>query len=112
MRFRMDVLDHVGSGARMSFGTAPALRSICPHVAWRSVSTVLLSSTMIFYVMVNAYWEQLEFHIQEGVPHEWQRIVDTSLPSPNDISDHPAPLDLSHYVVAARSIVVLLRPRP
>ncbi len=63
------------------------------------------------YVMINAYWEELEFRVQEGAAGEWGRIVDTSLPSPDDFSDHGAPLEQMQYGVGPRSIVVLLRPR-
>ena len=63
------------------------------------------------YVMINAYWEALEFEIQEGTAQEWRRIVDTALPSPDDFSGSGAPLKQSKYLVAPRSIVVLLRPR-
>jgi isoamylase len=62
------------------------------------------------YVMINAYWEALEFNLQEGAAHEWQRIVDTALPSPDDFSDPGATLQSAGYQVAPRSIVVLLRP--
>ena len=64
------------------------------------------------YVMINAYWEEMEFHIQKGTAQEWKRIVDTALPSPDDFSDRGLPLERAKYVVAPRSIVVLLRPRP
>jgi isoamylase len=63
------------------------------------------------YVMINAYWEKLEFQVQEGTAQEWRRIVDTALPSPEDFSDGDAPLSATRYVVAPRSVVVLLRPR-
>jgi isoamylase len=63
------------------------------------------------YVMINAYWEELDFQIQEGPPQEWKRIVDTALTSPNDFSDQGLPLERANYLVAPRSIVVLLRPR-
>jgi len=63
------------------------------------------------YVMINAFWEELEFHVQEGTAQEWKRIVDTALPSPDDFSDHGSPLERMTYVVAPRSIVVLLRSR-
>ncbi|MFZ3210828.1 MAG: isoamylase [Terriglobales bacterium] len=64
-----------------------------------------------FYVMINAYWEELEFQVQEGTAQEWRRIVDTALPSPDDCSDHGAPLERAKYIAAPRSIVVLLRRR-
>ena len=63
------------------------------------------------YVMINGYWEDLEFQVQDSAPHEWTRIVDTSLPSPDDFSDAGQPLTKSSYLLAPRSVVVLLRPR-
>jgi isoamylase len=63
------------------------------------------------YVMVNAYWEDLEFLIQEGSASEWTRVVDTSLPTPNDFSSSGEPLKSLGYRVSARSMVVLLRLR-
>jgi isoamylase len=68
------------------------------------------------YVMINAYWEELEFHVQEGSVHEgtaqeWKRIVDTALPSPDDFSDDGIPLERAKYRLAPRSIVVLCRPQ-
>ena len=62
------------------------------------------------YVMINAYWEDLEFEIQEGTPQEWRRIVDTAQPSPDDFSEHGLPLERTKYLVSPRSVVVLLRP--
>ena len=63
------------------------------------------------YVMINAHWEPLQFQIQQGSPQDWVRIVDTSLPSPEDFSESGLPLQHSPYQVAPRSIVVLLRPK-
>jgi glycogen operon protein len=63
------------------------------------------------YVMINAYWEKLEFHIQEGSAQEWTRVVDTALPSPKDFSNPGDPLTAPRYLAAPRSVVVLLRPR-
>jgi glycogen operon protein len=63
------------------------------------------------YVMINAYWEELEFQIQEGTADGWKRVVDTALPSPDDFSASGLPLGRPSYVVAPRSMVVLLRPR-
>jgi hypothetical protein len=62
-------------------------------------------------VMINAYTQDLHFAIQEGGPGEWQRVVDTNLPSPMDFSEggrEPVLRSLT-YVVKARSIVVLIR---
>ena len=62
------------------------------------------------YVMINAYWEELAFQIQEGTAQEWERVVDTGLPSPDDFSEDGVPLERMKYVVAPRSVVVLKRP--
>jgi glycogen operon protein len=61
--------------------------------------------------MINAYWEELEFNVQEGTAQEWKKIVDTALPSPDDFSDGEIPLEQTKYLLAPRSIVVLCRPQ-
>ena len=65
------------------------------------------------YVMVNAYWEPLEFVVQEGRPSEWRRGVDTGQESPGDICEpgREPLLKSARYTVNQRSIVVLVRPR-
>jgi len=64
-----------------------------------------------FYVMVNAWWNPLDFVLQEGNPGEWKRIIDTNLESPDDIVDFGTALALNSptYRVEGRSIVVLQR---
>ena len=61
------------------------------------------------YVMINAYWEELEFHIEEGAAQDWVRIVDTAQASPNDFSERGDSLQAASYLVGPRSVVVLLR---
>ncbi len=63
------------------------------------------------YVMINAYWQDLLFTIQEGAFDEWRRVVDTSLESPADILNpgHEELLPSLLYSVKARSLVVLIR---
>lgn len=63
------------------------------------------------YVMINAYWEDLMFSIQEGHASEWRRVIDTSLRSPEDFREpgYEQVLRSLHCQVKARSIVVLLR---
>ena len=52
------------------------------------------------YVMINAFWQPVRFHIQEG--KNWKRMVDTSR---QDIVEEPVTsLD---YELAPRSVVVL-----
>jgi isoamylase len=63
------------------------------------------------YVMINAFWEDLNFHIQEGKPVEWLCVVDTSMASPLDFRETgtEAPLASLDYTVKPRSVVLLLR---
>ncbi len=65
------------------------------------------------YAMINAYWEDLDFVIQEGDAADWRRVVDTSLDSPFDLAEpgsEPRIASLKQ-TVRARSVVVLLRTR-
>ena len=62
------------------------------------------------YAMINASDIDMTFGIQHGTANSWLRVVDTSLKSPEDISEpgfEPRVENLE-YVVRARSIVVLL----
>jgi len=63
------------------------------------------------YVMINAYWQPLDFAVQEGRPQEWKRVVDTFLDSPADFMDPAtAPiLGSLSYRAQPRSVVVLIR---
>jgi glycogen operon protein len=64
------------------------------------------------YVMVNGWWENLDFVVQEGAPGDWLRVVDTSEPSPRDILEPGGEerLEQPVYRVRARSVVVRRRP--
>lgn len=65
------------------------------------------------YVMINAFWEDLDFKIQENPATAWCRVVDTSCPSPSDIfeDESVSPLASLDYKVSARSVVVLISKR-
>jgi glycogen operon protein len=56
------------------------------------------------YVMINAYWGDLDFAIQEG--GDWKRAIDTSLPGSQDILEpgHEEPIGDAPYRVKARSV--------
>ena len=65
------------------------------------------------YVMVNGYWEALDFTVPDGVAGEWRRVVDTGRESPDDIREpaQEAALVSPRYPAPPRSMVVLVRPR-
>jgi glycogen operon protein len=58
------------------------------------------------YVMVNTYWEDVNFTLQE--PGPWTKMIDTNQASPNDIGI-PVALAGPAVVVAARSVVVAVK---
>ena len=93
------------------YGTGPAV-DLSPDS--RSLAFCLNGASQgddDIYVMINAYWQELQFQIQEGAPEDWIRIVDTALPAPDDFSEFGLPIQQSTYQVGPRSIVVLLRPK-
>jgi isoamylase len=65
------------------------------------------------YLILNAYWEPLEFELPpvgDSGAGSWRRWIDTSLDAPQDISPWETAASLSGctYQAAARSVVVLL----
>jgi isoamylase len=67
------------------------------------------------YVIFNAHWESQRFNLP---PHSgqwrWKRLVDTSLPSPDDIVEETQAVQLrpaDHYIMSPRSAVVLMGSR-
>ena len=84
----------------------------------------LLGGQGQLHIIVNAYWEALEFEVPPaGDGHvAWRRIIDTFLDSPDDVrawAEAPV-LEGTTYVVQPRSVVLLfaattsaaLAPRP
>ncbi len=105
--WREDVIWY-GTGERADLSNDSHSLAFCLHGASQDDDDI--------YVMVNAYWEKLEFQIQEGklqegTAQEWMRIVDTALAIPDDFSERGEPLHAPNYSVAPRSVVVLLRRR-
>jgi glycogen operon protein len=65
-----------------------------------------------FYVMFNAHWEPHTFALPpvDG-QYRWRRLVDTNLPSPDDIVEEPNAVPLNpgdHYLATPRSVVMLI----
>jgi glycogen operon protein len=73
---------------------------------------VLQREGVRIYLVLNAYWEPLEFELPpagEGVERLWRRWIDTSLESPYDIVPWQAADSVpgDRYRAAARSVVML-----
>ena len=63
------------------------------------------------YMILNAYWEALEFELPEVRDNyePWRRAIDTSLDSPNDIVERSAAptVGTRFYLAAPYSVVAL-----
>ena len=82
------------------------------HESHTLAATVpLLGYELMLHLIINAYWEPLEFEIPPLEAGEsWRRRVDTYLDPPDDIcawADAPM-LPSSTYRVQPRSVVILL----
>jgi glycogen operon protein len=63
------------------------------------------------HVMLNAYWKPLDFELPNlPVNETWQRLLDTTLPSPEDICESPVKLPggQKYYRLGPRSVAVLV----
>ncbi len=93
-------------------GVRPGEPDLAYHSRSLAVSASNLSGDPLMYFALNAYWEPLEFELPE-VPawaiSGWHRVLDTSLPAPDDIVlPTEAPLvTTSTYRVGPRSAVVM-----
>jgi glycogen operon protein len=69
-----------------------------------------LRGRFLLHLMLNAYWEPLEFELPSPESPGWRRLVDTALDPPHDISEvQAAPVVAgSTYRVQPRSVVLLV----
>jgi isoamylase len=63
-----------------------------------------------FHLILNGYWEPLEFELPPVGGSGWKRWFDTSLPSPEDITDWKSatPVEGSIYRCGPRSVAMLI----
>jgi len=77
-----------------------------------ALSGELRGEGVMVYVILNAYWEPLEFELPVLTERNesWWRWIDTALDPPNDICEWNAepPVRGATYRAAARSVVVLI----
>lgn len=76
----------------------------------RSMAIEVRGPSGIFYVILNAFQEALEFELPDAsAAGGWRRLADTSLPSPADIQPWPTaePVDTPTYHAKAHSAVIL-----
>jgi len=65
---------------------------------------------IFFHLILNGYWEPLEFELPRLEADPWRRWIDTSLDSPNDIVtwEIAPPVSTYAYTAEARSVVMLI----
>ncbi|HVX61451.1 MAG TPA: glycogen debranching protein GlgX [Pirellulales bacterium] len=77
-----------------------------------AVGAELREEGLCFHLLLNAYWEPLEFELPETAEGDaWRRWIDTSLDAPNDIvpwESAPA-IAGARYQLEARSVAMLYR---
>ncbi|MCC9608359.1 glycogen debranching protein GlgX [Blastopirellula sp. JC732] len=75
-----------------------------------ALHALLPKDKVYFHLMLNAYWEPLDFELPQIPVSPWVRWIDTSLESPHDIvpQDEAPPHEGNAYRVDARSVVVLI----
>jgi glycogen operon protein len=68
---------------------------------------------LFFHLILNAYWQPLEFELPNLEGAAWRRWIDTAVESPNDIVpwDESPPVPGDRYRVADRSVVMLYTTR-
>src|SRR5262249_39755569 len=75
-------------------------------------SAVLRREGILFYLILNAYWQPLEFELpplDQGSEATWLRWIDTALDSPHEIVpwQMPRPITGRTYRAESRSVVVV-----
>jgi glycogen operon protein len=75
-------------------------------------TAALRNEALAFYIMLNAYWEPLDFELPpavKGTRNPWRRWIDTALDTPNDIVpwEEARAVPGPTYRAEARSVVVL-----
>lgn len=81
--------------------------SPCSHSL--ALSAQLPSEGIVIYLILNAYWEALEFELPSLDGEQWHRWIDTSLLSPLDIVpwQEAAAVSTSTYSAGPHSVVML-----
>ncbi len=67
----------------------------------------------VFHLILNAFWEPLEFELPPAGAGGWRRWIDTFLPSPDDICEWESspPVPGTTYRAGPRSVVMLFANR-
>jgi glycogen operon protein len=107
-RFWRERVSWYGVAGTPDFSSESRSLAFCLHGDVRSGDPTLTTPQPDLYVMINAWWQDLTFRMQEPGT-AWRRVVDTARESPEDFvpPDLRQAVDGPDHVVKARSIVVL-----
>jgi isoamylase len=74
-----------------------------------ALTAQMSKANQCYHLILNAYWEPLEFELPTGYPGPWKRWVDTALDPPNDIVPWRTAAAIPGYTYLAepRSVVAL-----
>ena len=106
-RFWRERVSWYGVGASPDLAGDSHSLAFCLHGDVRSGDPTLTVAEPDLYVMINAWWQDLTFQVQE-TGTAWRRVVDTGRDSPDDyvLPERRQPVG-GPVVLKARSIVVL-----
>jgi len=93
-------------------GVKPNQPDWSDHSHGLALSAEIRKEKLFFYLILNAYWEKLEFElppVESNMGGSWRRWIDTTLDSPEDIVEWEAaaPVLTPAYPAGPRSVIVL-----
>jgi glycogen operon protein len=111
-RQRMSLVQLIQQANKSWHGVKLGQPDWSPHSHSIAVIAELRNEPFVFYLILNAYWEPLEFElppVDNGSQKHWRRWIDTGLDSPLDIVPWQTapPISGDSYRAEARSVVTL-----
>jgi isoamylase len=113
-RRRVSLTELIGRANKAWHGVKLGQPDWGEHSHSLALFTELRQDGLFVYLILNAYWESLQFElppVDADGARAWRRWIDTSLPSPHDIVPWLNAPSVSDpvYPAGARSVVVLFR---
>ena len=110
-RQRMSLVQLIQQANKSWHGVKLGQPDWSPHSHSIAVIAELRNEPVVFYLILNAYWEPLEFElppVDNGSQKHWRRWIDTALESPHDIVPWQTAPSIPSYTYRAESRSVVL----